>query len=149
MSNGGEQNMQTGELIPASWMRQLLARLAGAEGQAAPLHTLASEFLGCTATPQHLFDGLKLLLESGQVRLDEDDGLTLLVLAATGAEPRYRQEKLSRGDLVLLAAAVAVANGYRQVQARVWPEAADRSVPPIRAKPRRRLDWSRDNLLLN
>lgn len=133
--------MQEGENTPAAWTRELLARLAGAAGQAVPLQTLLADFLYCTATPQHLFDGVKLLLESGRVRLDEDQGQDLLVLVATAPEACGRRERLSRGDLVLLAAAIAVANGHRQVRTRIWPEAPDRSVPPIRVEPRQRAAW--------
>jgi len=88
LRNVGEQNMQTALVLPESWMRQLLARLAGAKDKPPRYGTCCLISCAARRRPQHLFDGVKLLLESGQVKLDEDDGVTLLVLGAIAAEPR-------------------------------------------------------------
>lgn len=128
---------------PESWMRQLRARLDGAGPCAQPLQPLLAEFLRLAPTPQHLFDGIKLLIERGELALDEDEGRLLL---APVALPRSRHNPLSRGDLVQLAAAIAAAGGYVRTAPRAWaqPEGIERSLPPIQARPGRRVAWRND-----
>jgi hypothetical protein len=87
----------------ARWLRHLSAELSCAQGLAVPLEGLLLRWAG-RVQPQHMFDGLRHLLEAGEAELELVPGGYVLALARPGvAAPRY----VTRGELVVLASAIA------------------------------------------
>ena len=112
--------MSEDEIHVARWMRHLAAELSCAQGQGVPLEALLARWVG-RVQPQHMFDGLRRLLQGGEAGLELGPGGYLLALAAQG---EYTPRGVTSGEMVVLAAAVGAVQGRR--------------VYPIRSQNRRR-----------
>ena len=135
------------------WMRQLLAELASAAELAVPLRSLLAVRLRGAVEPQQLFDGIRLLLESGRVELAQEGEQTWLALriGAHGTAP-LRSGVPSQGDLAEVAAAIAQANACRSA----GPEhhSAERAANANRRRPILQVSrgghgWGRDSLSIH
>jgi len=110
--------MQVADIDDSGWMPRLLGELDRAEGMAIPLHPMLAGRLCDGIKAQQLFDGIKLLLETAQVELRLDDGVSALVLRSGDArcEAPRMPGVLCQGDLVELASAIAAADNQRKPQ---------------------------------
>jgi hypothetical protein len=134
------------------WMRQLLAELASTGELAVPLQPLLAARLRAMG-PQQLFDGIRLLLETGRVELVQREGQTWLALSsgAHDAAPP-RPCVASQGDLADVAAAIGRANACRSA----GPEchSAERAAKAERRRPILQVSrgghgWGRDFLSIH
>lgn len=97
------------------WLRHLGAELSCAQGLAVPLEALLARW-SSRVQPQHMFDGLRHLLEEGEAELELGAIGYLLAMAPEGkATPRY----VTRGEFAVLAAAIAAVQ-ERGEEARRW-----------------------------
>jgi hypothetical protein len=97
------------------WLRHLGAELSCAQGLAVPLESLLLRWAG-RIEPQHMFDGLRQLLEEGEAELELGPNGYLLAMAPEGkAAARY----VTRGEFAVLASAIAAVQ-VRGEEIRRW-----------------------------
>ena len=110
--------MKVADADQSGWIPELLAELQRKNGLAVPLNAFLADRFCDGIKAQQLFDGIKLLLETAQVELVLDDGVSVLVLC--GGEARCEAQRmrpvLCQGDLVELASAIAAADHQRKPQ---------------------------------
>ena len=145
--------MKSDQMGASDWMRQLLAELDCAGGLAVPLLPLLAVRLQGALRPQQLFDGIRSLLESGQMELTQSEQQAWMVQRGDVRGLPIRTGMASPGDLAELAAAIAQARGCR----RAAPEclSADRAAVAGRDAPILRMScgghqgWGRDSLSIH
>ncbi len=123
-----------------AWMQQLLNQLASHRGLAVPLQPLLARLQPLRPQPQQLFDGIRLLLESGRVQLcrGEEPGAGALLSAEAPGGARHGPRSLPRSELMDLAFVVATACGHGDsAPARRREEPDYAAMPP----PRRAAQW--------
>lgn len=119
-----------------SWLRELLVELSAVPNLAVPMKRLLRLHVLHGLQPQQLFEGLKLLMERGEVALQHLDGETALVLTGqvpSGAPPACGN--LDRAELARLAALIGEACGCRTARVSPrQPSVEDRTRPAILAR---------------